>query len=300
MKKILALLMSLLMLVSCCSFAAAESEEWTCPDCGTVNTGKYCSECGAKRPEETGSWVCPNCGTENTGKFCSECGAKHGGDETVSSELSDGIRLDLEIAFEKNAYFSTYDVELYVDDELITVMRHGIDYAGTVEVAPGKHQISFKAASSAYRAAGSAVINISEPSLFACAIEAKNSTIQIMDERTEAISNDQPLPGTVEAVRIDGDLKLQVSIEFRKNGVFSQYDVDLYCDDVYVATLPHGKNYMNTLLVSPGSHMIMFYKSGDKSVRGSSSIKVDKDASFSCKIEATRNEVEVTKDRLAD
>lgn len=45
---------------------------WTC-SCGTVNTGKFCSECGAKRPDE--SWTC-SCGTVNTGKFCSECGAR--------------------------------------------------------------------------------------------------------------------------------------------------------------------------------------------------------------------------------
>ena len=45
---------------------------WTCA-CGTVNTGKFCSECGKTAPVKTGAWTCA-CGTENTGKFCSECG----------------------------------------------------------------------------------------------------------------------------------------------------------------------------------------------------------------------------------
>lgn len=44
---------------------------WTC-SCGTVNTGKFCSECGSPRPAPA-SWTC-SCGTVNTGKFCSECG----------------------------------------------------------------------------------------------------------------------------------------------------------------------------------------------------------------------------------
>lgn len=47
------------------------SGPWTC-SCGTVNTGKFCSECGNQRPA-SGPWTC-SCGTVNTGKFCSECG----------------------------------------------------------------------------------------------------------------------------------------------------------------------------------------------------------------------------------
>lgn len=53
--------------------AARAAGGWTCA-CGAANTGKFCSECGAKRPEATGGWTCA-CGTVNTGKFCSECGA---------------------------------------------------------------------------------------------------------------------------------------------------------------------------------------------------------------------------------
>lgn len=30
-------------------------ETWTCPVCGTVNTGKFCTGCGARKPEETRS-----------------------------------------------------------------------------------------------------------------------------------------------------------------------------------------------------------------------------------------------------
>ena len=54
--------------------AAAPADSWTCA-CGKVNTGKFCTECGAKKPAPAGAWTCA-CGTENTGKFCTECGAK--------------------------------------------------------------------------------------------------------------------------------------------------------------------------------------------------------------------------------
>ena len=54
--------------------ASAPKDGWTCA-CGNVNTGKFCSECGAPKPAPKGEWTCA-CGAKNTGKFCSECGAK--------------------------------------------------------------------------------------------------------------------------------------------------------------------------------------------------------------------------------
>ena len=43
---------------------------WTCT-CGSVNSGKFCPECG--NPAPAADWTC-TCGTVNSGKFCSECG----------------------------------------------------------------------------------------------------------------------------------------------------------------------------------------------------------------------------------
>ena len=53
---------------------AAPAGSWKCPSCGATVTGKFCPECGAKKPEDQG-WVCA-CGSVNKGKFCPECGAK--------------------------------------------------------------------------------------------------------------------------------------------------------------------------------------------------------------------------------
>lgn len=47
-----------------------QTSGWTC-ECGHVNTGKFCSECG--KPAPVVEWTC-ECGNVNTGKFCSNCG----------------------------------------------------------------------------------------------------------------------------------------------------------------------------------------------------------------------------------
>ena len=50
--------------------AAPAEGGWTCV-CGTVNTGKFCENCG--KPKPAVGWTCA-CGAVNKGKFCSECG----------------------------------------------------------------------------------------------------------------------------------------------------------------------------------------------------------------------------------
>ena len=57
---------------------AGALDGWTC-SCGAVNTGKFCVECGTKKPAEAPLYKCDKCGWEpedpkNPPKFCPECG----------------------------------------------------------------------------------------------------------------------------------------------------------------------------------------------------------------------------------
>ena len=49
----------------------------TCEECGSLNAGKFCSNCGNKKPEVQKATFCSNCGYKFEGekpKFCPNCG----------------------------------------------------------------------------------------------------------------------------------------------------------------------------------------------------------------------------------
>ena len=59
--------------------AAAPAAGWTCPKCGAVNKGKFCAECGEKKPAGVPQYACDKCGwvpedPAHPPKFCPECG----------------------------------------------------------------------------------------------------------------------------------------------------------------------------------------------------------------------------------
>ena len=56
----------------------AKADTWECPQCHNTVSGKFCPECGTKRPEAPAKKFCTNCGKEvkDGAKFCPECGTK--------------------------------------------------------------------------------------------------------------------------------------------------------------------------------------------------------------------------------
>lgn len=87
--------------------------------------------------------------------------------------------------------------------------------------------------------------------------------------------------------------ELYINVNFEANLMFSTYDAEVYVDDNKLGAVQQGKSFSTTTTLSEGKHEIIFYKSGDKSVKGSTTIKMDNDKAFSCDIKAHNNSIDI-------
>ena len=95
--------------------APASDAGWTCPECGKKgNSGKFCADCGAKKPASDAGWTCPECGKKgNTGAFCAECGAKKPGAQ-AAAQAAPAPRKAIETAYSKTDFVP--GDEIFFDD----------------------------------------------------------------------------------------------------------------------------------------------------------------------------------------
>lgn len=97
-----------------------------------------------------------------------------------------------------------------------------------------------------------------------------------------------------EPVIENGELQLYIDVDFVANWVFDLYDVDLYVDDVYLTTIPHGKHFTELLPVKKGEHIMKFIKSHDKGVQGSENIIIKDNCTYSCTINAYGSYIDIS------
>lgn len=119
-------------------------------------------------------------------------------EKTPASASNDATcKLYIEVEFVENLFFSKYNAELYLDDQLVDTLAHGKFYTTTCKVKPGKHTITFKEENGSNR--GSASFTITKDSTFTCRINTTSTGIDISNKNlTESLDNTLvTMPNTV-------------------------------------------------------------------------------------------------------
>lgn len=78
--------------------------------------------------------------------------------------------------------------------------------------------------------------------------------------------------------------KVTMKVECDENWIFSKYDVDIYVDDSFEGSLPHGTDSTYSIILAEGVHNVKFVNSNNDNVTGNAKINVNKDENFKFEI----------------
>lgn len=164
-QRMLAVLAAFVLLAAC--GAAYAAGEWHCPYCGQLNDRNFCVSCGALRPEEP-VWTKDD--IADPALAASILGI--GGD----------LLLEMTVDFEENLFFSTYDVDMYLDGAYLATLPHGVDYHAYFSVPQGKHILTF-CENGNHQVYGETGLAIYSRTAYSCRIQAKSGQVKISNEK---------------------------------------------------------------------------------------------------------------------
>lgn len=126
-----------------------------------------------------------------------------------------------------------------------------------------------------------------------CGAEAEGNFCSICgakkDEERETIT---------EIPIVNGNVPIELTVDFVENLAFSKYNVKMFLDNVYIATLPHGKPYHGFLGVSSGLHVLTFQKENNEHIVGIAQFRIESSTSYHCRIQTKRNKITIDAERL--
>ena len=158
------------------------------------------------------AWICTNCEKEITGNFCSECGVKR----PATGEFV----LTLDVEMEKNAIFSTYDVNIYLDGALVGSIPHGESYRGVLPVNAGEHEILF-CKDGDRKISGTVLVGVSKNTEVVCEISAHNDEVAIDELYTDGDPVDTRIR-VGEPAEIDGVTVTLLSVKESKGSTYNK------------------------------------------------------------------------------
>lgn len=157
MKKIYALILSCLLLMTCVlpvtAMALTTTEDWICADCRIWVSGDYCPQCTRTRPTGAAAY--------------------------------EQYLLNLDVRFEKNVIFSKHDVEILINGEKAFSMKHGVSLEGNIVVPAGKCEIVFRMTES-YTQDKRFVLNVTRDATFSADMSTHFYGIELVNVQSTA------------------------------------------------------------------------------------------------------------------
>ena len=96
------------------------------------------------------------------------------------------------------------------------------------------------------------------------------------EEEAAARSEDE------EAIVINGgDIPLKIRFDFREDLCEIYYDIDIFLDDIFIATVQQGEYYRETLMVTKGEHTATFFRTDREEVQHTYTFEVEKPSMIS-------------------
>ena len=86
---------------------------------------------------------------------------------------------------------------------------------------------------------------------------------------------------------------LQLDVTLEENIIFSTYDVEIAIDGEKLGTVKQGETFTKELVLSEGKHEFQANKSGDTSVKGTTTITLDTDKAFSCSLKSHNSNIDI-------
>lgn len=116
--------------------------------------------------------------------FCTAC--EEDGNEKVKKKKGN-IQLTITVDCESNLLFSRYDVDIYVDEELLGTLDHGNEDTYKTKVTKGKHVVKFESAEDS-SVDGKKTIYVDQEMSLNYKVSCKNDQIEIEEIESETTS----------------------------------------------------------------------------------------------------------------
>ena len=86
---------------------------------------------------------------------------------------------------------------------------------------------------------------------------------------------------------------LQLDVTLEENIIFSTYDVEIAIDGEKLDTVKQGETFTKDIVLTEGKHEFQANKSGDTSLKGTTTINLDADKAFSCSLKSHNSNIDI-------